>query len=56
MLKRLLSAVVVGAVAKVLLDKLAGTPTDVVDQDSNNETRTATRTEVEDSYNTDVDG
>jgi hypothetical protein len=29
---------------------------DVVDQDSNNETRTATRTEVEDSYNTDVDG
>jgi len=29
---------------------------DVVDQDSNNETRTAERTEVEDSFNTDVDG
>ena len=29
---------------------------DVIDSDSNNETRTSTRTDVEDSFNTDVDG
>jgi len=29
---------------------------DVVDDNSNNETRTSTATEVEDSYNTDIDG
>jgi hypothetical protein len=52
---------VTGAVAPVTtqtqaLDCTNVNLSDVVDQDSNNETRTATRTEVEDSYNTDIDG
>ncbi|WP_214403248.1 hypothetical protein [Pseudonocardia lacus] len=52
---------VTGAVAPVDTQTQAANCTnvnldDVIDSGSNNETRTATRTEVEDSYNTDIDG
>ncbi|WP_214403249.1 hypothetical protein [Pseudonocardia lacus] len=55
------AGLVTGAVAPVTTQTQAANCTnvnldDLVDLDSNNETRTATRTEVEDSYNTDVDG
>jgi hypothetical protein len=55
------AGLVTGAVAPITAQTQALNCTnlnvsDVVDQDSNNETRTATRTEVEDSYNTDIDG
>jgi hypothetical protein len=55
------AGLVTGAVAPVTTQTQALNCTnvnlsDVADLDSNNETRTATRTEVEDSYNTDVDG
>ena len=52
---------VTGAVAPITTQTQLGNCTnlnfdDLVDSDSNNETRTSTRTEVEDSFNTDVDG
>jgi hypothetical protein len=55
------AGLVTGAVAPVTTQTQLGNCTnlnvdDVIDSGSNNSERTATRTEVEDSYNTDVDG
>ena len=55
------AGLVTGAVAPITAQTQAANCTnvnldDVIDSGSNNTERTATRTEVEDSYNTDVDG